>query len=242
MRPEEKSILKSFIPGLLLVAIMWAVEGIEFYTHKNFMHYGVFPRSIEAMTGILTTPFIHDDLKHLFSNSVPLVILIAALIYFYRDISFKVIVLVWLLTGAWLWLGGRPAWHIGASGIVYGLASFLFFSGVFRKHRNLMALSLLITFLYGGLVWGVFPLMEGMSWESHLFGGLAGLFVAFVYRKEGPQRKVYDWENEEDDEEDEGMQADEQEESRIVRSIPPSVNYEYKENPSTDNNDPNKSV
>src|SRR6187402_2769474 len=157
MRPEERAILRSFIPGLLLAALMWLVKGAEYYFHTDFMQWGIFPRSFDTLKGILTVPFIHADLKHLFSNTIPLIILVAALVYFYRSLAWKILVLVWLLDGFWLWLGARPAWHIGASGIVYGLASFLFFSGVFRKHINLMALSLLVSFLYGGMIWGIFP-------------------------------------------------------------------------------------
>jgi hypothetical protein len=99
--------------------------------------------------------------------------------------------------------GGRESYHIGASGLVYGLTTFLFFSGMFRRDIKLMALSMLVVFLYGGMVWGIFPLFIGISWEAHLFGAFSGLLFAFVYRMEGPQRKVYAWENETDDEADE---------------------------------------
>jgi len=179
-------------------------------------------------------PFVHDDLKHLFSNTIPLIILVAAMVFFYRIIAMKVILLVWLLDGVWVWLGARPAWHIGASGIVYGLAAFLFFSGVIRKHINLMALSLLIAFLYGGLIWGIFPLMIGMSWEAHLYGGIAGAMLAFVYRGEGPQRKVYDWENEEESETDspeiiELPEIKEATESESGIITAPQISYDYVE-------------
>ena len=224
MRPEERSILKSFIPGVLLAALMWLVKGYEMYLNTSFFDYGIYPRSIEALKGIITMPFIHDDLNHIISNSVPLIILIAAMVYFYRPIAVKVIIWVWLLDGMWLWLGGRPSWHIGASGVVYGLASFLFFSGVFRKHINLMALSLLIVFLYGGLIWGVLPLMQGMSWEAHLFGVAAGLLLSYVYREEGPQRKVYDWELEDEKDDIEVEEKDEEEHPAIY-----IVHYDYKE-------------
>lgn len=232
MRAEEKSIIKSFIPGIVITVILWLVKAAELKLGTDFHNWGIYPRSLEALKGIITMPFIHDDLKHLFSNSIPLIILMAALVYFYRSISFKVFTLVWILSGAWLWLGGRPAWHIGASGVVYGIASFLFFSGVFRKHINLMALSLLIVFLYGGLIWGIFPLIRGMSWEAHLYGGIAGFMLAFVYRSEGPQRKVYDWELEEENENND--QAMNQEEQNM--EFPATqINYEYR--PSDANNE-----
>jgi len=153
---------------------------------------------------VITSAFVHGDLKHLISNSLPLLVLGAGLFYFYRTLAWRVFFGVYLLGGFWLWLGGRESYHIGASGLVYGLTTFLFFSGVLRRDIRLMALSLLVVFLYGGMVWGIFPLFIGISWEAHLFGAFAGVLFAFVYRKEGPQRKIFEWENEmEDDDDDE---------------------------------------
>lgn len=188
----------------------------------DLARYGVVPRNIERLSGILTMPFIHSDFKHLFSNSIPIIILGAALIYFYRESALKVFLLIYILHGLWLWLGGRPSYHIGASGIVYGLASFLFFSGIFRRYMRLMAISLLVVFLYGGMVWGIFPLFIGMSWEAHLAGTIAGVICAWIYRKEGPQRPVYEWEDDDDE-----FQAEEvaDENGNI------SINYEYKQDP-----------
>jgi membrane associated rhomboid family serine protease len=119
--------------------------------------------------------------------------------YFYRPIAFSVFFWIYVMTGVWLWAAGREAYHIGASGLIYGFSSFLFFSGIFRKERTLMVLSLLVTFLYGGLVWGILPLSPQISWEAHLLGSLAGFITAFYFRKEGPQAKKYDWEEEKDE-------------------------------------------
>jgi membrane associated rhomboid family serine protease len=201
MRAEEKSILKSFIPALIFVAILWIVKGVEIYYSKSFVNYGLYPRSIEDLRGIILMPFLHDDLKHLFSNSVPLLILGATLSYFYKEVALKAFFQIWILCGVWLWIGGRPSYHIGASGLVYGLASFIFFSGVLRREKGMMALSLLVVFLYGSMIWGLLPIIQGVSWEGHLFGGLSGTLMAWHYRKVGPQRKVYDWEKEEELEE-----------------------------------------
>jgi hypothetical protein len=121
------------------------------------------------------------------------------MVTFYRDVYVRVFFLIWLLHGIWLWVGGRPAYHIGASGIIYGLASFVFFGGVFRREKGMMALSLLVVFLYGSMIWGLFPLFEGMSWEAHLFGAISGALLSWYYRKSGIQRHVYDWELEDDD-------------------------------------------
>ena len=207
MNKEVKKIIWSFIPGLVLVSALWLVKFIEWKSGHLLTEFGVFPRTTNGLIGILTSPFIHGDFKHIVSNSLPLLVLGAAIFYFYDTLAFKVFAWVYLLGGFWLWLGGRESYHIGASGLVYGLTAFLFFSGMFRRDTRLMAISMLVVFLYGGMVWGLFPLFKGVSWEAHLFGSIAGILLAMVYRKEGPQRKLYEWEKndftEDDDDDDE---------------------------------------
>jgi len=127
------------------------------------------------------------------------------LFYFYKKIAKASFLWIWFISGLWLWIGGRnnslyPNYHIGASTLIYGLATFLFFSGLFRKHLRLMVVSTLVVFLYGSIMWGIFPLKTEISWEGHLFGAIAGVLVAYNYRKEGPQRRVYQWEEEEEEE------------------------------------------
>lgn len=201
---ELKRIFRSFLPGTALILLMLLVYYYTISSGDRLLTYGLFPRSPGDFSGILTFPFIHRDSEHVLSNVIPLFILSAMLFYFYRVIAWRVLILTWLLSGFWLWLGGRPSAHIGASGLVYGLASFLFFSGVWRRERRMMAVSLTVVFLYGGMVWGIFPLFRDVSWEGHLFGGLSGLLLSWVYRKEGPQRIVYDWEAEQEEEETAG--------------------------------------
>ncbi len=148
---------------------------------------------------------MHGDFSHLLANSVPIIILGSALFYFYKDIAWRILIWAWIFTGLWVWIGARPAYHIGASGIVYALAAFVFVSGVARRHTGLMSLALVVVFLYGSLIWGIFPEFfpkEPISWESHLFGLVAGVGLALIYRKEGPQRRKYSWELEEEDNED----------------------------------------
>ena len=117
-----------------------------------------------------------------------------ALFYFYSEVAIRVFSVTYLLTGLLVWLWGRTAWHIGASGLIYGLASFLFFSGLIRRYFRLIALSLLVVFLYGEMVWGIFPgIYKEISWESHMLGFISGILLAVWYRKEGPQRPVYEW-------------------------------------------------
>lgn len=192
----------------LFVALLWLVFFIQNSFNYNFVKFGVLPRHTEYLLGIVTSVFIHGDLAHIASNSVPLLVLGMMLFYFYKKIAKPVFFWIWLISGLWLWIGGRnnenyPVYHIGASTLIYGLASFLFFSGVFRKHLRLMVVSALVVFLYGSIVWGIFPFKTEISWEGHLFGAIAGILVAFNYRKEGPQRKIYDWENEDDNDETE---------------------------------------
>ncbi len=182
---------------------MWLVKAVEIFFDLELYQYGIFPQDIKGLRGIIFSPFIHGSFSHLISNSIPLLVLGVALYYFYRDVAHKVFFLALIITGLWVWIVARPSFHIGASGILYSLAAFLFTSGVIRRHPRLMALSLLVAFLYGGMVWGVFPIKEGVSWESHLMGMISGVLLAFHFRRHGPQRKKYSWELEEEAEEEE---------------------------------------
>lgn len=204
----KKAMIKAIFYPALLAILMWIVKLIETVFDLRFTALGIKPRTIDGLFGIIASPFIHADYLHLISNTIPFLLLGAALIYFYKSIAFRVFILIILLTGVWVWLAGRPSYHIGASGVVYGLAFFLFLSGIFRKDRSLMAFSLLVVFLYGGIIWGILPLDSGMSWEGHLFGALSGIICAFAFRKEGPQRKRFEWEDEEDNENDENPDSD----------------------------------
>jgi membrane associated rhomboid family serine protease len=185
---------------------MWAVRIIESVGGYDLSFLGIYPLKWYGLPGIITTPFVHGDFSHLIANSVPLIILGSALFYFYKDLALRILLVIWIFSGFWVWIGARPAFHVGASGIVYGLAAFILVSGIIRRHTGLMALALVVVFLYGSLIWGIFPEFfpeKNISWEAHLFGMLAGILLAFYYRKEGPQRKVYEWEQEDDENEDE---------------------------------------
>ena len=177
---------------------MWVVKLIEYNFGLSFAHYGVFPQSFSGLKGILFSPFIHKDFSHLINNSYPVLILGGMLFSFYKKIAPQLFVWLFFIAGFWLWVIGRPSFHIGASGIIYALASFLFVSGIIRKNPRLSAISMLIIFLYGSLIWGLLPTKEPISWEGHLAGFLAGVVVAVFYRKEGPKRKKYQWEIDEE--------------------------------------------
>ncbi len=198
----KKRAVYSLLFPLFIVLVLWAIFFVSSSLHLDLSGWGIFPRRLDGLKGILFAPFIHGSLKHLANNTLPLFFLMAGTIYFYRDLGYKVILYIWLMGGSWVWIAARPAYHIGASGIIYGLASFLFFSGILRKYIPLIAISLLVVFIYGSMIWGVFPLLEEISWESHFLGGLAGFLLAVIYRKEGPQKPPPFWELEDDDEND----------------------------------------
>ena len=198
---RKKMFLSMIIPGIF-VTLMWLVKITEALLEINLSGFGIYPLTLKGLTGIFFSPFIHSNFSHLFNNSLPLFFLATALFYFYSEVALKVFGWTYLLTGLLVWVAGREAWHIGASGLVYGLASFLFFSGIIRRYFRLIALSLLIVFLYGSMVWGIFPgIYKNVSWESHMLGFFSGVVLSVWYRKEGPQRPVYEWMAEEETEE-----------------------------------------
>ena len=199
MKLLEKKYLPSslFIPFLFLL-IMWAVKIIEYNFELSFAHFGVFPQSLSGLKGILLSPFIHKDFTHLINNSYPILILGGILFSIYRKIALQLFMWLFFIAGFWLWIIGRPSFHIGASGIIYALASFLLVSGIVQKNPRLSAISMLVIFLYGSMIWGLLPTKEPISWEGHLSGFMAGILVAIFYRKEGPKRKKYQWEIDEE--------------------------------------------
>jgi membrane associated rhomboid family serine protease len=201
MNAEKNYFLKSLTFPLLILIVMWLVKLIEYNWNLDFVKLGILPLKAMGLLGIITSPFIHENFQHLISNSLPLFLLTLSLFYFYKGIAVRVFILIYLIDGICVWLSGRDAYHIGASGIVYGLASFLFFSGIIRRDSRLAAITLLIAFLYGSMVWGIFPDFfpdKNISFESHLWGLIAGVVFAIYYKKQGPQRKKYSWEIEEE--------------------------------------------
>lgn len=192
---------------LLFVLTIWSVLSIEVNFGMNFTTWGVRPRTGLGLRGILFSPFIHSGVTHLWHNTGPLLILSMALFYFYRPIAWKVLLLILLMSGFGTWLIGRPSYHIGMSGVIYGLVSFLFLKGVVAKHKRLIALSLVVVFLYGSLIWGTMPMKDGVSWEGHLSGFIAGGLLALYFRKSIPKPPKYIWESPEyKEEEDPFMQ------------------------------------
>ena len=205
---ERKHFRYSFLVPIVFVALLWMVRLYEHVEGISLAEWGLFPRRMSGFLGVLTAPFLHSGFNHLFNNSVSLVVLWGGTLYFYRDLAHRVLLIVWIAGGLLVWLGARESFHIGASGLVYGLVSFLFFSGIIRADTRLMAISLLVVFLYGGMVWGVLPIYPKISWEYHLFSAICGLLCAYVYRHQGPQRRRWSWEDEPDDDEDDDINPD----------------------------------
>ncbi|GAB7086857.1 rhomboid family intramembrane serine protease [Marinifilum fragile] len=185
---EQLKLKHSLIFPLAFLILIWAIKIFEWGLGLNFTHLGVFPLHVKGLLGIVTSPLIHGDFQHLMANSVPFLVLSWGIFYFYRPLSYQIFILCYLTTNILVWIGAREAYHIGASGLVYSFASFLFFSGIFRNYYRLIAISFVVVFLYGGLFWGVFPILNDVSWEGHLFGAISGLTYALAYRNKGPQK------------------------------------------------------
>jgi membrane associated rhomboid family serine protease len=188
-------------PGLLFpvyfVLAIWIVMLLADGLGLSLSHLGVYPLRLDGLQGLLFSPLIHGDYGHLMANTIPLVVLGLGLFYFYPREAYFVFFAGWLLSGLGTWIIGRESYHIGASGIIYALAGFLFFSGVLRNDIRLLSISLIVVFLYGSMVWGVLPIRSGMSWEGHLSGMAAGVIMAWYYRNadkkdKGGQRSTGD--------------------------------------------------
>ena len=166
-----------------MVFFMWLIFFIQFKQHYDLGRFGILPRKLIGLPGILLAPLLHGSALHIMSNTLPLLILGTVLYFFYGKLGSRVFMLCYLITGVLVWLLARPMIHIGSSGLIYGIASFLFFSGLFRKELISLVIAIAVLLIYGGLFWGVFPTIEGVSWESHLFGAITGAVLSFHYRK-----------------------------------------------------------
>lgn len=205
---------------LALVLLMWIVFWAEIRFNWDFTSLGINPRKVSGLAGIVLGPFIHGNLKHLFNNSIPLLVLSTALFYFYRSLRWKVLIYGFLLSGLITWLIGRPSLHIGASGVVYMLAAFLFFKGIFSKQYQLTALSLVVVFLYGGLLWYLLPIDPKISWEGHTAGFVVGLAFAFFFKETPIETKKYDWEKDDYNPEEDDFLKQFDEDGNFIEKVP----------------------
>lgn len=186
---------------VLFLMLIWFVSWLEVYFHLDFLDNGIFPRTLFGLQGIIFSPFIHANFEHLLNNSSAILILFAAIRYFYRKISYQIIIYGILFSGLLTWIIGRPSYHIGASGLIYVLISFIFFKGIQTKFYRLVALSFTVVLLYGGMIWYIFPHPEvgskiSISWEGHLSGFFTGIFFCFIFKTPEYHKPIfYEWEN-----------------------------------------------
>lgn len=230
----------SFFTPALLVCIMIFVHLFQQISGEHLFYYGIEPRTLEGLRGMLFSPFIHADWDHLLSNAVPMILLGSAAIYFYRNVAYYVFFLIWLFDALGVWCFGRYSYHIGASGLIYGLASFLFISGLLRSNKALLALSLTVALLYGGLVWGILPILKHISWEAHLFGLVSGMVLAVVFMRKGPANDpLPGWYYEQDEDESEttahtttdlpGIESDQTPDDQKPEEQGPRIIYHFKD-------------
>jgi membrane associated rhomboid family serine protease len=224
---KEPGWRRAVLPAAVFVAMLWILEGsADLRWIPRPVEWGILPRSLSGLVGILTSPFIHADTDHLLANTLPLLVVGTGLYYFYRELATRVIAMIWLFSGFWVWMIARGDYHIGASGLIYGFVAFLFLSGLLRRDRRLMAISMLVVFLYGSMVWGILPIDQRISWESHLLGSVAGIFAAWYFRKEGPQRPRPQWELEEEQEHEAGEASGT--DALPENPLPPPFRYDYR--------------
>jgi len=199
--PEIKQIYSAIFIPMIIGVLMTLSFILEKGMNWDFHTAGVYPRHIEDIWGIFTIIFVHSGWSHLINNLISFEILGSLLYLFYSQIASKVLLISYIVSGILLWIIGRESWHIGASGLVYSIAFFLFFSGIIRKHIPLIAVSLVVAFVYGSMIWHIFPwqIQDPISWEGHLSGGMVGLILSIWLRNEGSQRPVKVWEENEND-------------------------------------------
>lgn len=226
---------------IFFVLTIWFVFWFEVRFGYNLSKYGIYPETLKGLRGVVLSPFIHGSIQHLYHNTIPLFVLSMALFYFYRHIAWKVLFFGIIVSGILTWSFARPSYHIGASGLIYVLVSFIFFKGVFAKHYRLIALSLLVVFLYGSMIWYALPLENGVSWEGHLSGLITGLVFALIFRKAIAKPKKYIWEQKDyNDEDDPFLKHFDKDGNFIEHSEPeieqeqPTINYTYKKDTSSD--------
>lgn len=204
-KQERNKFINAIFYPTIFVVVISLIHFVQYAFDFNWYQYGIYPKEISGLKGIVTSVFIHGDFNHLFNNAIPILILGSSLFYFYKPIAIKIVVWIVLMGGFWTWITAREAYHVGASGLIYGLFSFLLVSGFIRLNKQLIALSFIVVLVYGSMVWGIFPIKLEISFEAHLWGFISGVVLAIFYRKEGLQKEIFVWkeEAEEDDSEDE---------------------------------------
>ncbi len=195
MEPTFKYSNSVIIYPLFAVVLLWVIFWVDQNFYRELYTFGIYPQKLSGLKGVFLSPFIHKNGEHLFKNSIPLFVLLTALRYFYYDYFFKIIVVGILFSGLITWFIGRENYHIGASGLIYVVASFIFFKGIQTQYYRLIALSLAVILVYGSMIWYVFPTTdETISWEGHLAGFLTGIFLSKIFTvKNYTKPALYEW-------------------------------------------------
>ncbi len=203
---DTRRLRRSALAALCFIALIWLIWLITWLFDLELRQFGVYPRHAEGLVGILVAPLIHGSFAHVFANTLPVLVLGTAFLYTYPRSSALGLPVIYLGSGLGVWLFARINFHIGASGLIYGMMFFLFLSGILRRDRRSIAVSLLVFFLYGAMVWGIFPIQRGISFESHLAGAVIGVGLAFALRRRDPPyaEKRYDWEDESENDDNDG--------------------------------------
>lgn len=195
-RKAKKNFLLAIQIALSALALLWFILILDQYFDLQLSRFGLKPRDAVGLLGVLTAPLLHGDFEHLFSNSLPLIVGLTTILYLYPNSAFRALPIIWLGSGLLAWVIGRPSMHIGVSGVIYGVLAFVFVSGVIRRDMRSIAVSLLVWFLYGSMVWGILPIRPKMSWELHLSGAIFGVVIALLYRNwDRVPIKRYEWED-----------------------------------------------
>lgn len=176
----------ALIPVGVVLAVLWGIFAVDTIWDLHLYRFGTLPRDLNGLLGVVASPFLHADLEHITGNSLSMLVLGWLLVYFYPKLALRVVLACWFIGGLCVWALGRPNFHIGASGVIYGLAAFLFLSGLLRRHLAHSGLSFMVIALYGSWIWGVLPFEARISWEGHLLGGMVGAIMAVLYRHVAP--------------------------------------------------------
>lgn len=183
--------------ALWAVCLLWLILFTDTLLGLGLNHYGLRPRHVDGLIGIVTAPLLHSGAEHLFSNTFPLIISLTALLYFYPQSAVRVIPVIWVGSGLLAWMIGRESLHFGASGLVYGMLAYVFVGGILRLDMRSVAVSVTVWFMYGSMVWGILPIRPNMSWELHLGGAIMGVALAILFRRwDQTPVKRYSWEDE----------------------------------------------
>jgi membrane associated rhomboid family serine protease len=194
----------AFTLALSVATLLWVVKLVEYLGGFDLGRFGIYPRVAEGLAGILFAPFIHASFAHLFANTAPIIVIGSLLLYAYPRAARVLLPTVYLVGGLAVWLFAREAYHIGASGIVFGMLFFVMTAGLLRRDRRAMAISLVMFFLYGSMIWGVLPQAREISFESHLAGAVPGILLAILlpHHDPAPPRRQYSWESNEDEDDE----------------------------------------